>query len=128
MKNDYTPEERIFNHARWLDDSTRGGKMVEHGDALCGTSFEGKDLTDADFSNADLSKEGGDDPDFLFNATFFEANLTRANFSNANLTGVNLTGCVVTGANFSNAIVTADCVIGVDFSDADTMGMRIINA
>lgn len=117
------------------------------GASLVGRNFNGFELNDADFVEADLS---GTDltnsqlqrSDFsgalLIDTNFENANLQDAIFVGANLTGANLVGANLNGVDFSGADLHGADLTGIDlttavlkgaqFTEAQLIGVNLSNA
>lgn len=103
-----------------------GGKDYAEA-TIKGQDFSGQNLNNKDFSGADavqasFSKAKLRGARFfkadLQGADFSDADLTSASLEGANLEGVKLTGSVAEGTAFSQTLIDAGDITGVDFTDA----------
>lgn len=89
-------------HEEWLLDPSKGKRAVLRRASLRFRVFDGRRLSKADFSGADLSCsvfKGAD----ASKARFYGACLDGASFSGADLSGADLGGTSLVHTNFSNA-------------------------
>ncbi len=109
--------------------SKSGMKLFTFDGSLVGQTFDGKDLSEADFSQRDLEGVSFDEA-MLSNATFsrsslywvsfFYANLSKCCFSEATLAGVDFKHAMMRESIFLDAKIIRDKVsLPTDFRGAD---------